>query len=110
MSVSTPDLIERYFAAAAARDTEALVGLFRQDGVVVDEERTWRGQSEIRRWRAGPAAAFQYTTEVLVIEHAGGGDYVARVRLEGNFPGGTAELWHRFTIDTDGIRRLEIAP
>jgi hypothetical protein len=110
MSVSTSDLIDRYLAAAAARDTEALVGLFSQDGVVIDEDKTWRGPSEIRAWRAGPAAAYQYTTELLGIEHAGGADYVARVRLDGNFPGGTVELRHRFTIDADGIHRLEIAP
>ena len=110
MTVSTPELIERYFAADAARDTETLVELFSQDGVVIDEDKTWRGPSEIRAWRTGPAAAYQYTTEVLGIEHAGGADYVAHVRLDGNFPGRTVELRHRFTIDGGRIRRLAIAP
>jgi nucleoside-diphosphate-sugar epimerase len=38
------------------------------------------------------------------------GEYIARVHLEGNFPGGTVDLHYRFTVDGDSIRRLEIAP
>ena len=110
MSTTAPELISRYFAADARRDTDALVALFTDDAVVVDEGQTWRGTSEIRGWRYGPASAFQYTTEVLKVEAAGGGNYVARVHLEGNFPGGTADLQFRFTVDGDRIRRLEIAP
>ncbi len=39
-----------------------------------------------------------------------GGTYVARVHLEGTFPGGTVDLKYRFTVDGDRISRLEIAP
>ena len=36
--------------------------------------------------------------------------YRAIGRLEGNFPGGTAQLHWDFTLAGDLIRRLEIAP
>ena len=36
------------------------------------------------------------------------GQYLARVHLEGNFPGGTVDLRYRFTLDRDSIRELEI--
>lgn len=110
MPTTTPEVITRYFAAHAARDTDALVTLFTDDAVVLDEGKTWRGATEIRTWRDGAASAYQYTTEVLGVEAAGGSDYVARVHLEGNFPGGAVDLRHHFTIDRDRIRRLEIAP
>jgi uncharacterized protein (TIGR02246 family) len=110
MSTTVPELITRYFEADARRDTDALVALFADDAVVVDEGRTWRGTSEIRAWRDGVASAYQYTTEVLGVDAAGGENYVARAHLEGNFPGGTVDLQHRFTVDGDRIHRLEIAP
>jgi hypothetical protein len=110
VSTTTPELITRYFATDAARDTDALVALFADDAVVIDEGKTWRGATEIRAWRDGPASAYQYTTEVLGVEAAGGRDYIARAHLEGNFPGGAVDLQHRFTIDGVRIRRLVIAP
>jgi ketosteroid isomerase-like protein len=108
--MDTPDIIARYFAAADRHDTDGVVALFSDDAVVTDEERTWRGASGVRAWREGPAAAYEYTTEVRSVEPAGDADYIAHIRLEGNFPGGIADLRYRFTIDDRRIRRLEIAP
>jgi uncharacterized protein (TIGR02246 family) len=110
MSTTTPEVITRYFAAQAARDFDAFVALFTPDAVVVDEGRTWEGTSGIRAWRDGPASAYEYTTELVGVEVAGGGGYVARAHLDGNFPGGTVDLQYHFTVDGDRIRRLEIAP
>jgi ketosteroid isomerase-like protein len=106
----TPDVISRYFSSAARRQTDALVALFTADAVVIDEGETYRGASEIRKWWEDPATAFEYTTDVLGVEPAGGADYVAREHLAGNFPGGTVDLRYRFSIANDRIRRLEIAP
>ena len=109
MPDSNPDVITRYFAALNGRDREDLLALFSGDAVVVDEGQTWRGTSEIRTWVGDVAFRFQYTAEVLGVETAGDGSYVARVRLEGNFPGGTAELNVRFHRQGNQIRRLENA-
>jgi uncharacterized protein (TIGR02246 family) len=108
MSDSAPDVIDRYFAALNSRDRDGLLALFTPDVVVVDEGETWRGTREIRTWVEKVAFRFQYTAGVLGVETAGDDKYVARVRLEGNFPGGTVELRVRFDLDGGQIRRLEI--
>jgi uncharacterized protein (TIGR02246 family) len=105
---SVPDVITRYFAAQAARDFETLLTLFADDAVVIDEGRTRRGASEIRAWRENVASAYEYTTQLRGVTASPDGKYVARVHLEGNFPGGTVDLRYRFTIDGDAIRELEI--
>jgi hypothetical protein len=107
MAAPAPDVITRYFAAQAAGDHDALVALFAADAVVIDEGRTRRGTREIRAWRDEVASAYEYTTRLLGVE-ASGGNYVARVHLEGNFPGGTVDLDHRFTVEGERISRLEI--
>jgi ketosteroid isomerase-like protein len=108
MTASTPDVITRYFAAQSARDWDTLVSLFADDAVVVDEGRTRRGIPEIRSWRENVASAFEYTTDVNGIEAIDEAMYVGRVHLEGNFPGGTADLEYHFTINGGRICRLEI--
>ena len=109
MALSTPAVITRYFAAQAARDFDTLVELFADDAIVIDEGKSRRGTKEIRAWRENVASVYEYTTDLVGVETADEGEYVARVHLEGNFPGGTADLRYRFTVDGDSIRRLEIA-
>src|ERR1700724_3827005 len=106
MGTATPAVITRNFPAQAARDFDTLVTRFADDAVVIDEGQTRRGATEIRAWRENVASAYEYTTELLDVDVAGEGKYVARVRLEGNFPGGTVDLRYRFTLDGDSIRRL----
>ena len=110
MASATPAVITRYFAAQATRDFDTLVRLFADEAVVIDEGKTRRGTQEIRAWRENVASVYEYTTDVVGVEAADEGKYVARVHLEGNFPGGTVDLRYRFTVDGDSIRRLEIAP
>jgi uncharacterized protein (TIGR02246 family) len=110
MPTAVPDVITRYFEADARRDIDAIVALFTDDAVVVDEGETWRGIAEIRAWRLGPASRYQYTTHVSGTGRSGDDEYLVTGSLTGNFPGGTAELVWRFTVASDSIRRLQIAP
>ncbi len=110
MHSPVPDVISRYFEADARRDIDAIVALFADDALVVDEGETWRGISKIRAWREGPASRYRYTTEVFDTDRTGGDEYLVTGRLEGNFPGGTAELKWRFTLVGDRIGHLHIAP
>ena len=55
----------------AVRDLEAILSLFVDDAVVIDEGHEWRGSNEIRRWRLGPASKYEYTTTVENVDHAG---------------------------------------
>lgn len=110
MSTTAQNLIARYFAADARRDTDALVALFTDDAVVIDEGQARHGASEIRAWRAYVSTTYQFTTELLGVQPVDDDNYIALAHLEGNFPGGTVDLKYRFTIDGKRIRRLEIAP
>jgi hypothetical protein len=105
---SQPAAIQRYFTAQITRDWTTQVELFAQDAVVIDEGHTMRGSNEIRAWRADTASRYEYTTEVRNVDAIGDGQYLASAHLEGNFPGGTADLHYRFDIENDQIQRLEI--
>lgn len=105
-----PPAIERYFENDSRRDVEAILALFRRDAVVIDDGRTWQGSADIRAWQRGPASQYEYTVTVLGIEATGDETYVVSCRLDGNFPGGSAELRFRFILSGGLIDRLEIAP
>jgi hypothetical protein len=110
MSIAVPDVISRYFEADARRDVDAIVALFTDDAVVVDEGQTRRGIAEIKDWQVGAASQYEYTTEVAGVVAVDQDRYRATGRIEGNFPGGTADLKFDFTIAAELISRLEIAP
>lgn len=110
MPIPVADVITRYFEADARRDIDAIVALFTDEAVVVDEGQTYHGTAEIRGWQEGAASKYQYTTEVIGTERTGEDSSLVTGRLTGNFPGGTAELKWRFTVHGDLISRLEIAP
>jgi uncharacterized protein (TIGR02246 family) len=109
VSIEVPDVINNYFEADSRRDTDAIVALFTDDGVVIDEGETWRGSTEIRAWREGTAARYQYTTDVIDTESTEENAYLVSGRLEGNFPGGTADVTWRFILVGDRISELHIA-
>ena len=107
---SIPATISDYFEADARRDDDAVVDLFSNDAEVVDERQIWRGRDEIRTWREGPVSKYTYVTKLATVEPYGENRYRASGRIDGNFPGGTAELNWDFTVIGNRIIRLEIAP
>jgi hypothetical protein len=112
MTTSLPPVISRYFTAAGANDVETLVDCFTTDAIVADEEHTWRGWDAIRDWRENVATAYEYTLGVVGADarpEAGGLErHNVRTHLEGNFPGGTVDLVHRFGLRDGRIASLEI--
>lgn len=108
--LSLPYAVAAYLRAADAPDVNAVVSCFAEDAEVTDEGRTWGGHAEIRRWWEGPATQYQFKLDVLGAKRIATGSYVLRVRLTGNFPGGTADLRYRFTLRDGLIAALEIAP
>ena len=105
-----PATIRGYLAAHAARDTDAALRAFAPTAVVVDEGRTFRGTGEIRRFLREAGAEFSYTTELIGAQRIDDAHWVATNRLEGDFPGGVAELHYRFTVAGDLVTELLIAP
>jgi SnoaL-like domain len=82
----TEDVVARYFEFDASQDIAAILSLFLDDAVVIDEGREWRGGDEIRRWRLGPASKYEYTTTVDSIDAVDDARYQASGRIDGNFP------------------------
>ncbi|GAA1437726.1 hypothetical protein GCM10009616_39970 [Microlunatus lacustris] len=105
-----PSTIRAYLAAHAAGEADAAVRTFAPTAVVVDEGRTFRGTAEVLDFLRHAGGAFTYTTELVGAERIDDVRWVAVNRLEGNFPGGVAELRYRFTLAGDLIAELVIAP
>ena len=108
MSTPKTSVITQYFEADARRDIDAIVALFSDEAVVVDEGQTYHGSEAIRGWREGAASAYQYTTQLIDTKRFDAESYLVTGRLTCNFPVGTAELQWRFTVQNDLISRLEI--
>ena len=99
---SIPDVISRYYAAAAASDLDTLIGCFIVDAHVLDEGHDYHGVAEIRAWRQSLASQFTYTTEITGAKQTGDREYLVSTHLEGDFPGGAVDLDQRFTL-ADGL-------
>jgi ketosteroid isomerase-like protein len=107
---TAPTTIARFMDAAARRDYDALAACFAEDATVFDEERTHRGRKEIRQWQEYTRARWAYTVTIIGGEPAGENEYLLAVRLQGNFPGGEADLNYRFTMRDSLISGLEVEP
>lgn len=103
-----PDVISRYYTAAAAGDLDSLIACFAVDAHVLDEGSDYNGVDEIRGWREGVATKYTYTTTITAVEASGEGAYVVSTHLQGDFPGGVADLEQRFTVTGDLIAELLI--
>jgi ketosteroid isomerase-like protein len=106
-----PATVRAYLSAHADRDADTAIASFAPDAVVVDEGHTFRGTAEVLEFLRTAGGQFTYTTELVGAERGDDSHWVARVRIEGDFPGGTADLAYRFTLAADGlIVELLIAP
>ena len=106
--MTLPDTITQYLAGHIARDVDAAVQWYADDAEVTDEGKTHRGRAEIRAWLGSAASEYTYTTELTGVRQIDDHTYVATHHLEGDFPGGTADLDFTFTLDNDLIAKLVI--
>ena len=110
MADTSPEVIRRYLRAADEGDVEALAACFAASGVVVDEDTKYEGHDEIVRWRREVAGKYVYTSELTGTEAVGDTEYRVFIRIEGNLPGGVADLTYGFEIHDGAIAALNIAP
>ena len=103
----TPEVVDRYLRAADARDVDALVACFAEDGTVLDEGETYVGRDAIRGWREGLASKYTYTVTVTGSAPVGDG-FDVTTHLEGDFPGGEADLTYHFGLRDGLITSLRI--
>jgi ketosteroid isomerase-like protein len=105
-----PELIRRYLVAHQARDLDCAVSSYTEDATVIDEGNTYSGPNEIRDWLAAAASEYTYTIELTGARRLDDLHHVAIHHLEGNFPGGVADLQFRFTLRDGRIEQLTIEP
>jgi hypothetical protein len=105
-----PDSITGYLAAHQARDLDGAMPRYTADAAVTDEGRTYIGHNEIRAWLARAASEYTYTIELISAARSGDDRFDAVHHLEGDFPGGVADLHFRFTLRDGLISRLVIEP
>jgi hypothetical protein len=108
MTDTAPPVVTRYLAAATAAEFAVLAECFETTGTVVDEGRTYHGRDEIVGWRESLANKWVFTTTVTASEPIDADSYRVKVRVEGNFPGGVADLTYRFSLRDDLIVSLSI--
>lgn len=104
-----PGPIRSFLDARVARDTDTACRSFGPDPVVVDDGRTYRGADEVRAFLLEAGAEFRYTIELVGAQRVDDEHWVVFNRIEGDFPGGAADLAYRFTMDGDDITELLIA-
>jgi ketosteroid isomerase-like protein len=95
--------------ALDARQVDQVVATLTADAVVTDEGHDYKGHDEIGKWVATAAAEYTYTTSITGATATDTGVVVGQ-HLEGNFPGGVADLHYRFTLDGAVINRVVIEP
>lgn len=104
-----PAPIRAYLTAHQSRDDAAAVQAFAPDATVTDEGNTHTGTQAIHAWRQRVSTEYTYTTKLTGLRQDADDVWVVAVRLEGDFPGGVANLEQRFTIRDGTITDLTIA-
>jgi hypothetical protein len=104
-----PDVLRTYLTAHAARDVPTALAAFAPDAEVTDEGLAQRGTAEIEEWIRTAGAQFTFTTELRGGEQVDERTWLAHVRIEGDFPGGTADLTYRFVLADGLVRSLHIS-
>jgi hypothetical protein len=107
-----PAAIRRYLETprGPAVTPSAVAEIFTADARVVDERTEYRGTDAIAGWCRTAGSEYTYTTTYLGQGSAAPEQWTVATRLEGNFPGGVADLEYRFRLDGDRIAELVIAP
>lgn len=103
-----PAPVRRYLAADARHDGSALAVVFAPAATLIDDGHAYFGRDAIKDWRDGPAMEWTYTQKITDARPTGPNSYLLIMHLEGNFPGGAADLHYRFAVLDDQIVHLTI--
>jgi hypothetical protein len=105
-----PEVVRRYQDGHDHHATETALSAFTPDATVTDEDRTYEGSDQVRRWLDRAATEFTYTRTFVKAEQTSPSTWVVVNHLEGDFPGGSVDLRYRFTLTGGLISALTIAP
>lgn len=106
-----PNTVKTFMTALNDREDARALATFTADAVVTDDGRGYTGRDEIGAWLAASVSGSEYT---YISEFTGATTTATTVdvgqHLDGNFPGGVADLHYRFTLDGALISQLVIEP
>jgi ketosteroid isomerase-like protein len=102
-----PLTIRAYLDAQEARDADAALTHLTPEAVISDVGESFSGEDGLRRFVTEAGAEFTVTTEITGVCRDGE-IWVVSHHLEGDFPGGTADLDYRFALDGERIARIDI--
>jgi ketosteroid isomerase-like protein len=108
-----PDTIKTFMTALDAREIDRVLATLTPQAVVTDEGHDYAGHDDIGTWVATAASEYTYTTEITgatVLDGETDAAFDVAQHLEGDFPGGVADLHYRFTLDGASISRVVIEP
>jgi ketosteroid isomerase-like protein len=108
MCVDQPSIVRRFWDSAARRDFDAVAECFTEDAEVTDENEVRRGRAAIAAWQAAARAKWDYTVTATGGERTVDGGFKVMARLDGNFPGGVADVAYTFSLKDGLIHRLTI--
>ena len=103
-----PATIRAFLAAHAAREADAAMRSFAADPLVVDQDETFEGAEQVRHFLTDAGTEFTYTSELVGARRTDDTHWVAVIHLEGDFPGGVADLEYAFVLDGDLVSELRI--
>ncbi|MCG7206551.1 nuclear transport factor 2 family protein [Streptomyces arenae] len=105
-----PAVIQQFLTVLDTRDPTGVAGILTPQASVTDEGHTHTGIPSVTDWIANAASEFTYTTTPVAAERTGTHGFTLTQHLEGDFPGGSADLNYRFTLEGALISSLVIAP
>jgi hypothetical protein len=105
-----PATISMYLDARDRHDLPVSLARFTPDAIITDEGHTYEGSAGVETFLRTAGTEFTFTRTLVEAIETAPGEWLVTNHLEGNFPGGTADLRYRFQLSGDLIARLDIAP
>ena len=102
-----PTTIRAFLEAHEARDADAALALLTPRAVISDVGESFTGEEALRRFVSEAGAEFTYTDEITKVDRDGE-TWVVSHHLEGDFPGGKADLDYRFELEGERIESIHI--
>lgn len=103
-----PALVVDYLDARDAGDHAKAHAVFTPDATVVDDGTSHHGSGAIRSWIERSTNEFAYTSTRLAQQVEIADRPVVRIRVDGDFPGGTVTLHQRFAVSAGQVTGLVI--
>lgn len=102
MKDQLPATVQRYFEAANAHDTEAVLTCFETEAQVHDEGQVHCGHAEIQAWSHDVIRRYNPSFEMLRATLQGKESFVT-ARVSGTFEGSPAEIRYVITVSDAGL-------